>query len=235
MRLAAAWSTALAKGCAVCPGKPARLGEAVKAGKLGNISLIGIGIARRSANCLQPAQQDISGGADTQKLDAIRPQGPVADANPLAQLWHAGHPAEMLRQYLFEPDHDQGLMTFGGTFLVDLGPDQADDQRVDQVVFDRSCDLGMRQDFRLGLGQAAGLRVQAPQARRIAFRGPQHSPFPRRTEGLFEQSPAVIVKPHRIECDQAPDEGAGRGLVQPLAEAVKHDIPGLQFGAAPPW
>jgi hypothetical protein len=46
-------------------------------------------------------------------------------------------------------------MAFGRPFLVPLGPDKAGDERVNQVLFEGACDLGMRQDLGLCPGQPA--------------------------------------------------------------------------------
>jgi hypothetical protein len=75
-------------------------------------------------------------------------------------------------------------MVFGGPVFLGLGGSQAGDQWVEQTLFNGSRDLGVRQDFRLGLGEATGLRVEPPQARRIARRGAQRTPCRRQKERL---------------------------------------------------
>ena len=127
------------------------------------------------------------------------------------------------------------MITFSRRFFVDLGARQTCDKRVDQILFDGSGDLGMRQDFGLCLGQATGLRVQAPKARRIALGRTQHSTFWRRGKRLLKERSAAMIQLRRVECDQAPDRGPLCGLVQLIAEAVQHDVAGLHFYAAPLW
>ena len=78
------------------PGKPARLGEAVTACNIGDIGRIPVAVVECPPHRVQPAQQYLSGGANGQKPDAGRPQGSLADANPLTQLGHVLQPCKML-------------------------------------------------------------------------------------------------------------------------------------------
>jgi len=64
----------------------------------------------------------------------------------------------MVSEHLLEPDHDVGVMASGDPLIPCLG-NQAGDQRVNEALFCGSRDLGVGQDFRPGLGEAAGLRV----------------------------------------------------------------------------
>jgi hypothetical protein len=93
----------------------------------------------------------------------------------------------VLGQYLLESDHGSGVVAFDSPILLDFGSSQTGDQSLDQTLFNGSRNLGMRQDFGLCFGQAARLRMQAPQpaasrgaGRRILPAGGGERGFPER-------------------------------------------------------
>jgi hypothetical protein len=95
---------------------------------------------------------------------------------------------------------------------------------LNQTLFNGPCDLGMRQDLRLCLGDATDLRVQASQARRKAPGRLQDSPLRWRIEGPPGEGPAIIFELRRVHRYHVPDEGSRRRLMQPLAAAVEDDV-----------
>jgi hypothetical protein len=127
------------------------------------------------------------------------------------------------------------MMAPSGRVSPDLGCRQTDNQRVDQILFNGSRNLRMRQGFRPCLGKTAGLRMQAPQARGIARGGPQHLSLRQRSKGAAAERSGIMFEPGSVQRHQVPDGGPRRPLVEPLAAAVEHDFPGLQFGTAPYW
>jgi hypothetical protein len=114
-----------------------------------------------------------------------------------------------------------------------FGGGEAADQRLDQALLDRPRHFRVGQHPRLGLGQPAGLSMQAPQTRRVARGGPQNSAGGGQVDRRATEGPAMVFELLRFERDHAPDAMPGRPLMQPLAKAVEHDVTRRDRRAAP--
>jgi hypothetical protein len=123
-----------------------------------------VGIPQRAAHLLQSPQQQIPAGADPEKLGAARLQGSLPHADQLADFGHTPRPAGVFCHGLLEPEHDMRVMPLGRPAVERLGGGQTGDQCLDQILLNRSRDLGVRQDLGSCLGQPACLRMQTLQA-----------------------------------------------------------------------
>jgi len=153
----------LAKLSPVRHGKAPELGKAVPLCKIGNGGRR-VGIPQRAAHLLQSPQQQIPAGADPEKLGAARLQGSLPHADQLADFGHTPRPAGVFCHGLLEPEHDMRVMPLGRPAVERLGGGQTGDQCLDQILLNRSRDLGVRQDLGSCLGQPACLRMQTLQA-----------------------------------------------------------------------
>jgi hypothetical protein len=94
-------------------------------------------------------------------------------------------------------------MPSGGPVIPGLGG-QTGDQRVNEALFYRSRNLGVSQNFGPGLGEAAGLRMQAPQPCCVARGGAQDPRGRRLTERLSSKSTTISVEVRWSQSQQAP-------------------------------
>jgi len=84
------------------------------------------------------------------------------------------------------------------------------DQRLDQILLDGARDLRMRQESGLCLGEAADLRLQAPQACHIARGWMQDFSLRSQRQGLSGESPTILFELHWVQRYYVPHEGARR-------------------------
>src|SRR5215813_2084367 len=150
-----------------------------------------------------------------------------------AQFGYAQKPAQPFGEHIFEPDEDSLLILPRGPVALDPSGSEAGHQCVDDPLLQASRDLGVPQDLRSGLSEPAGLRKEAQQPGGVAGGRPQDPTGCGRGQHLPGYSLAVPFELSRRQPEQAPATGSGRSLVEPLGAAVEHDLPGVQFHAAP--
>ena len=78
-------------------------------GNLPDVHDVGVSVAQRAADFLQPTQQHILSGAHAEKFGTAQPKDPVAHPDQRAEFRQLQRLAEVFRQDLLEPDHDPGM------------------------------------------------------------------------------------------------------------------------------
>src|SRR6516225_2293977 len=87
----------LAKCRPISSGKAPQLRETETVGNFPDVHDIGIRVAQRATDFLQPTQQHMLVRAHAEKFGAARPKNSVAHHDQLAQFRHMQRPAEMFR------------------------------------------------------------------------------------------------------------------------------------------
>src|SRR5262252_8818908 len=125
------------------------------------------------------------------------------------------------------------MMLLRGLAALDPSGSEAGHQCVDDPLLQAPCYLGVPQDLRPGLSEPAGLRKEAQQPGGVTGGRPQDPTGCGRGQHLPGYSLAIPFELSRREPDQPPAAGSGRSLMESLGAAVEHDLPGVQFDAAP--
>src|SRR6516164_7216551 len=207
----------LAKRGPISSGKAPQLRETETVGNVPDVHDIGISVAQRAADFLQPTQQHILGGGHAKKFGAARPKGPVAHHDQPAQLGHMKGPAEMFRQDLLDPDHDSGMMELGIPVGTSPGGRQQVINASDPVRWPARPRSATTSWTLSGLGDRSGRAGVAPgsqdawEAARFALPVAQKRAFQRATGHNVRVAPGPSLSRCRRRALRSIDAAARRG------------------------